>query len=141
MHTLLPLHHIHKHDSQTTLLSKFQPYLKVLVESLGWLLVHAIGVNRCPNSRQIALTRLERDSQLLHQLHPCSIFVPGARVSPRTNVRKMISLQHAAHFSTLVPFAKLSMTFVKKKKGKKRERKMYVKIQNFSWTDRYERRN
>lgn len=118
MHTLLPLHHIHKHDSQTTLLSKFQPYLKVLVESLGWLLVHAIGVNRCPNSRQIALTRLERDSQLLHQLHPCSIFVPGARVSPRTNVRKMISLQHAAHFSTR-PICQIIYDFCKKKREKK----------------------
>lgn len=32
--------HIHKHYSQTSKVpSKFQPYLKVLVESLGWLLV------------------------------------------------------------------------------------------------------
>lgn len=138
MHTLLPLHHIHKHDSQTTLLSKFQPYLKVLVESLGWLLVHAIGVNRCPNSRQIALTRLERDSQLLHQLHPCSIFVPGARVSPRTNVRKIPSTRGSFFNSRLI--CQIIYDFCKKK-GKKRERKMYVKIQNFSWTDRCERRN
>lgn len=81
-------------------------------------IMHAIGVNRCPNSWQIALTRLERDSQLLHQLlHPCSIFVPGARVFPKTNVRKIYP-SHGSHFS-LVSFAKSSVNLVKKRKKEK----------------------
>lgn len=92
-------------------------------------IIHAIGVNRCPNSWQIALTRLERDSQLLHQLlHPCSIFVPGARVSPKTNVRKMISKPWFSFFSRLI----CQIICESCKKKKERERKMYVKIRNFS---------
>lgn len=44
--------------------------------------------DQCSNSWQIALTRLERDSQLLHQLDPCSIFTrPDTRKGVPENER------------------------------------------------------